>query len=51
MRSPCSDGVSEELMSAAGMPRASRASTWSFISAISGLTTMVEPGRQSAGSW
>ena len=34
----------------AGTPVASRASTWSFISAMSGETTSVSPSKQSAGS-
>ena len=32
-------------------PALRRASTWSFIRAISGLTTSVSPGSSSAGSW
>jgi len=33
------------------MPHSRSASTWSFISAISGETTSVRPGSSSAGSW
>jgi hypothetical protein len=35
----------------AGTPAASSASTWSFISAMSGDTTTDSPGRTTAGSW
>ena len=38
-------------MAAAAMPRARNASTWFFMSAMSGDTTTVVPGRSSAGSW
>jgi hypothetical protein len=36
---------------AAGTPQARRASTWSFISEMSGDTTRVSPGRHIAGTW
>ena len=35
----------------AGTPLACNASTWSFISAISGETTTVRPARVIAGNW
>ena len=38
-------------MAAAEMPRARNASTWFFMSAMSGDSTTVVPGRSSAGSW
>ena len=38
-------------MTVAAMPRAASASTWSFISAISGEITSVTPPKQSAGIW
>jgi hypothetical protein len=47
----CSSGESDELMKVAGTPAAASASTWSFISEISGLTTRVSPGRSIAGTW
>jgi len=40
-----------ELSAAARTPAWRSASTWSFISAISGDTTTPTPGRSSAGSW
>jgi hypothetical protein len=43
--------VSVELRNVAGIPASVSASTWSFISAISGDTTSVSPGCSSAGSW
>ena len=46
-----SSAASEEFRNVAGMPPACSASTWSFISAISGETTTVRPSRASAGSW
>ena len=42
---------SEELRTAARTPAGRSASTWSFISEMSGDTTMAMPGRTSAGSW
>ena len=39
------------LTKAAVMPRATSASTWSFISEMSGDTTTVSPGSSSAGTW
>ena len=36
---------------AAGIPFATKASTWSFIRAISGDTTIVTPSRHRAGNW
>ncbi len=38
-------------MNAASIPRATSASTWSFMSEISGETTTVSPRTQSAGTW
>ena len=46
-----SASVSDELRKVAATPFAVSASTWSFISAISGEITTVSPGRTSAGSW
>ena len=48
---PASPGGSAELSAAARTPAWRSASTWSFISAISGETTTPIPGRSSAGSW
>jgi hypothetical protein len=39
------------LTNAAGRPRAVSASTWSFMSEMSGDTTIVSPGSSSAGTW
>ena len=50
-RSRCSGQGRVELIIVAGMPRATRASTWSFISAMSGEMTSVTPPKQSAGIW
>ena len=41
----------ELFIMSAGIPRALRASTWSFISAMSGDITMVTPSSSMAGSW
>ena len=41
----------EEFTAAARMPLAFSASTWSFIRAISGLTTSTSPSSATAGSW
>jgi hypothetical protein len=43
--------VSVLLTNAAGRPRAVSASTWSFMSEMSGLTTTVSPGSTRAGTW
>jgi hypothetical protein len=51
MRSACSAGDRLLLIRVAGMPRRSRASTWSFIRAMSGLTTTVMPSMTMAGNW
>ena len=51
MRSARSSSGTVELMSVAGMPRASSCSSWSFISAMSGETTRVSPFSITAGSW
>ena len=40
-----------ECMASASTPCACSLSCWSFISAMSGLTTTVSPGSSSAGSW
>ena len=50
-RSCRSPSLNELLTKVAAMPRARSASTWSFISARSGETTMVVPSRSRAGSW
>ena len=44
-------GRERRVHAVAGRPRASNASTWSFISEISGETTSVGPGRSCAGTW
>ena len=44
-------GSSDELYDAARTPLARSASTWSFISEMSGDTTMPVPGRSMAGIW
>ena len=49
--SHCCSQVCELFIIAAGMLRAASASTWSFISAISGETTSVMPSSSIAGSW
>ena len=49
--SATSEWWSEELMNSAAIPSARSASTWSYISAISGETTTPVPGRTSAGIW
>ena len=46
-----SAGSMLEFTSAARTPRANNWSTWSFMSAMSGLTTMQAPPIASAGSW
>jgi hypothetical protein len=51
VRSCRSRSLTAELMTVAAMPRAASASTWSFISAMSGETTTVTPGKSTAGSW
>jgi hypothetical protein len=38
-------------MKVAGRPTLSSVSTWSFISEMSGETTIVTPGSTSAGTW
>jgi hypothetical protein len=43
--------VSVLFTKAAGSPRAVSASTWSFMSEMSGETTTVSPGSMSAGTW
>ena len=45
-----SEGVNVELMQAAGMPFCDNASTWSFISEMSGDTTTAIPSRAMAGT-
>ncbi|MOA13388.1 hypothetical protein D3C78_1334370 [compost metagenome] len=50
-RSRCCSGVSVEFSAAAGTPSSSSVATWSSISAISGETTTVKPGRSSPGTW
>ena len=50
-RSLCSGKLRELLIMVAGIPLAARASTWSFIRAINGLTTRQTPSRHKAGSW
>ena len=49
-RRAASSGAIEELRKVAGTPAATSASTWSFMSAMSGETTSVRPERMSAGS-
>ncbi len=44
-------GVRPEWMATAGMRRARRRSTWSFIRAMSGVTTMQSPSRVIVGTW
>ena len=51
MRSATSPLVSVLLTKVAGMPRVVSASTWSFMSEMSGLTTTVRPGSTIAGTW
>ncbi len=48
---PPRPGASEELRHAAATPLARNASTWSFMSEMSGETTIAMPGRCSAGIW
>ena len=48
---PISDDGRLLFTNAAGMPFARRASTWSFMSAMSGETTSVSPSRHRAGNW
>ena len=50
MRSEICDGVSVLLTNVAGRPRAASASTWSFISEMSGEMTTVSLGSISAGT-
>ena len=50
-RSFCSGQLSVELITVAAMPRATSASTWSFISAIKGEITSVTPPKHRAGIW
>ena len=48
--SACSGHSTDELMNVAGTPRAVSRSTWSFISAMSGETTRVNPPSTTAGT-
>ena len=50
-RSETCDDVSVLFTKVAGRPRAVSASTWSFISEMSGETTTVSLGSISAGTW
>ncbi len=50
-RAAISAEPSVEFTKVAGTPAASSASTWSFISEMSGETTRVTPGRSMAGTW
>ena len=51
IRSRRSSGASVELRKAARSPTFAIASTWSFMSAMSGETTSVVPPRRRAGIW
>ncbi len=49
-RSRCSDGSTDELMNVAATPQSVSRSTWSFMSAMSGETTIVSPPSTTAGT-
>lgn len=51
MRAAVSSMEMDELRQVAGMPRATRLSTWSFMREMRGETTRVMPSMARAGSW